>query len=421
MTDNLMPKYDDQPVQAPITHIIWGAMPAEEHVRRISAIKEQKLPYEYYWIDAGWYGPDGPPENDVFTSQWMHKVGNWRINSELYPQGLKEVSDAAHQAGMKFLLWFEPERAICGTPITMEHPEYFLGERDNGAILLLNLGNPDARQWCTDMVAGMIKSQGIDCYRQDFNFSPLAYWQAHDKPNRVGISEIRYIEGLYAFLDELRRRFPRLLIDNCASGGRRLDLEMMRRSIPLWASDMQCFPNFITERNQQQVYGLSLWIPQFSFGTEVNHPGDTYHFRSTMASGMVAHLFPTISNPVDTEYPYQWLRERMTEYHRAKIYFSGDFYPLLSQSDSFRDWTAMQFHRSDLNSGIIEVFRKKDSPIIQIEMKLQGLEPNTTYEVENADTEKRLQYTGAQLMDLGMPVEITRKRDCRLFFYRAKK
>ncbi len=416
ITEKLSPRYDGKPVQAPATHGSWGAMPSHEHIKRIETIKEQKLPYDYYWIDAAWYGQDCPPEGDTFTSEWGMNTGNWRINSMIYPKGLREVSDAAHQAGIKFLLWFEPERAVCGTPITMEHPEYFLGERKTGMNLLLDLGNPDAWKWCTEMVAGMIESQGIDCYRQDFNFSPLPYWQENDTPDRIGISEIRHIEGLYAFHDELLRRFPHLLIDNCASGGRRLDLEMMRRSIPLWASDMQCFPDFITERNQQHVYGLSMWIPQFSFGTEVKHPGDTYHFRSTMAGGIVAHLFPSLTVPIDSDYPFQWLRDRMAEYHRAKVYFAGDFYPLLPLSDSFRDWTAMQFHRPDLNSGIIEIFRKKDSPIVRINLELQGLEPDRIYEVENADTGDKVKYSGKELMETGLAVEITQKRDSRLFF-----
>jgi hypothetical protein len=87
------------------------------------------------------------------------------------------------------------------------------------------------------------------------------------------------------------------------------------------------------------------------------------------------------------------------------------------QSDSFRDWSAYQFHRPDLNSGIIEVFRKKDSPIEKICFELRGLAPGTIYQIENADSKKTTTVSGRDLMEKGWPVEISQKRDCRLFFY----
>jgi len=420
MTDEIMPHYDGKPLQAPITYGAWGGMPVEEHLKRIKLIKEQRLPYDYYWIDAGWYGPDEAVDPDPFKSKWPIYVGIWKHNKVNYPQGLKPVSDAAHQAGMKFLLWFEPERAVCGTPITEEHPDWFLGKRQKGENLLLNLGNHEAWKWCTELVAGKIKEYGIDCYRQDFNFSPLFYWQENDTPDRVGITEIRHITGLYAFWDELRKRNPNLLIDNCASGGRRLDFEMMRRSIPLWSSDMQCFLKHTTERNQQQVYGLSLWIPQFSFGTHINHQGDTYHFRSTMAGGIVAHLFADQTIPIDQKYPFQWLRDRMAEYHRAKVYFSGDFYPLLSQSESFQDWSAYQFDRPDTGGGLLEFFRKKDSPFSKFEVPMHGLDPAADYELEDVDLKQKNTFRGSDLMTRGITVELPERRSSRLIFYQKK-
>jgi alpha-galactosidase len=414
MTNVIMPHYAGKPVQAPISYGSWGGMPTAEHLKRIANIKKQKLLCDYYWIDAGWYGPD---EEKVNYDQWSIYVGMWKINAKIHPQGLKPISDAAHQAGMKFLLWFEPERAIQGMSLTLDHPDWFLGEKKEGANLLLNLGNPEARKGITDLIADIIQKEGIDCYRQDFNFSPLPYWQSNDTPDRIGMTEIRHVEGLYAFWDELRQRFPNLLIDNCASGGRRLDFEMMRRSIPLWASDMMCFPGYITERYQQQVSGLSMWIPQFSFGTDCKHAGGTYHFRSTMAGGTVLQLFGGTTDPIDPEYPYQWLRDRLEENHRAKPYFSGDYYPLMKQSGSFEDWSIFQFDRPDLGGGFLEYFRKKDSPIEKVCPKLCGLNSSAIYEIEDADSKQTFKVSGQELMEKGWPVEIVNRCDSRLFFY----
>jgi len=416
--ENLMPRdVHGKTLQAPACNPTWGGMIADSHLARIKNLDTEHIPLDYYWIDAGWYGKAGP-NKDEFAPQWTSQAGDWSVNRETYPHGFKGISDAAHAAGKKFLLWVEPERAIYGTPITLQHPEWFLGSKTTGKNVLLNLGNPVARKWCTELIAGLIVEQGLDCYRQDFNIDPLALWQANDTPERIGITEIRFVEGLYAFLGELRQRFPNLLIDNCASGGRRLDFEMMRYSIPLWGSDMQCEPDYVTERNQQQVHGLSYWLPQFGFGTQ-NHAGDTYHFRSTLAAGVDVHLFSYEHFPIKSEYPYQWLRERLAEYHRAKGYFSGDFYPLFDQTDSMKYWAAYQFYRPDLNAGIVLAFRKQGSSIEKVRLPLQGLEAISSYEVEDADSKAVITLTGRELMENGLPIEIEVRRGSRLFFLRA--
>ena len=126
-----------------------------------------------------------------------------------------------------------------------------------------------------DHIDKLLTEQGIDLYRQDFNMDPLDYWRTHDAPDRQGITEIRHVTGYLAFWDELRRRHPGLLIDTCASGGRRNDLETLRRAVPLWRTD------YILEPIGTQccTYGISSWIP--FHGTGVKEP-NAYHFRSMM-------------------------------------------------------------------------------------------------------------------------------------------
>ena len=110
------------------------------------------------------------------------------------------------------------------------------------------------------MLSEMIGTLGISCYRQDFNMAPLAYFRAADAEDRQGITEIKHIMGLYRLWDALREKFPGLLIDNCASGGRRLDVETLRRSIPLWRSDVTCPANFLTSFVQSHTIAFSAWM-----------------------------------------------------------------------------------------------------------------------------------------------------------------
>ena len=122
-------------------------------LERIKAIKENDLPFEYIWMDAGWYGIDTKPTPDEFEGDWSIHTGDWRVSPLIHPNGLKDVSKAAHDAGMKFLLWFEPERVISTTPIAVQHPEYFLAsDSERGQNRLLNLGNPDAWDYCFETI-----------------------------------------------------------------------------------------------------------------------------------------------------------------------------------------------------------------------------------------------------------------------------
>jgi len=412
------------PVMGPVCAATWGGMESVHHLEQIADIREHKLDYDYYWIDAGWYGPAGSFSPDVYTGEWAKYAGHWNVNPRAHPNGLKPLADAAHAAGLKFLLWLEPERALTDTPWTVEHPAWFLGERKSGASLLFNLGNPEARCFLTDFISNMIRDVGIDCYRQDFNFEPLPYWRAADAPDRQGMAEIRYVEGHYEFWDELLRRHPGLLIDNCASGGRRIDLETISRSIPLWRSDYQCGPGFDPAGSQVQTHGLSYWLPVHGGGTcggqHDPRRGDTYHVRSNLSASLE---FPIYFNQGDgvPDHPWDWQRRMIEEYKRARPFFYGDYYPLNGGSAASDIWLVMQYHRPDLGEGMILAFRRKDSPFVSADFRLQGLDPAAEYELKDSETGKTWKQTGQELRERGLRVTLEKTPESGLVFYRTRK
>lgn len=415
------PTQDGHPAVAPICAGTWGGMRTADHLAQIRDIRTHGLAYDYYWIDAGWYGPADSVSPDVYHMGWAVHVGHWAVNPAAHPQGLKPIADAAHAAGMKFLLWFEPERARVGTPWTITHPEWFLKQRRPGDNLLFDLGNPAAREWLTDFISNCISELGIDCYRQDFNFDPLPYWRDADAPDREGITEIRHIEGLYAFWDELRRRHPGLLIDNCASGGRRIDLETTGRSIPLWRSDWQCNQNFDPVGAQIQTFGLSHWLPLHGCGTSggTHDPrrGDTYNVRSNLSASLQFTIF---FNQGDDrpDHPWEWQRRMIEEYRRARPLFSGDFYPLSRCDATSQSLSAMQFDRPDLGEGMVLAFRSETCPVFGAEFPLRGLVSDAMYELQDADSGESLARVGGDLMVSGLRIVLEQKRSSKLVFYR---
>ena len=384
------PTPSGKPMIAPITCGNWGGTRAEIHLDNIAQMNEHKLPVEYYWIDAEWYGRSGA------GGGWPINVGNWTVKKDLYPNGFKPISDALRSSNRELLLWFEPERVFKGTPWHQEHPDWLLNT--GGENSLFNLGNPAARKFLTEFISEKIKEFGLGCYRQDFNIDPLPFWQAADAPNRQGITEIRYIEGLYAFWDGLLERHPGLIIDNCASGGRRIDIETVGRATPFWRTDG---PRDAIA-HQCHTYGLMSWVPLHS--TSQDRAGDDYEFRSSMSSGLCLNWWVSGDVPaakIRSDFPWTWAKKTVDQYVAYRKLFYGDYYPLTGYSQAQDLWMAYQFHRADLGEGLVVALKRPKSPYQTARFRLQGLEESAQYELTNPDTKESKTYSGKELLNEG--------------------
>jgi alpha-galactosidase len=311
------------------------------------------------WMDAGWM-PGGFP----------HGAGNWLPRPNDFPRGLKPVGEACHKLGLRFLLWYEPERVASGTIIAREHPEFVLAGKTPGSDGLFNLGDPKARQWMTDLINRQIDEFGLDCYRQDFNMQPLPFWRANDAPDRQGITEIRHVEGLYAMWDELRAKHPNIYLDDCASGGRRIDLETISRAIVQTRSDSEGGAGR-ADWEQSQTWGLSLYYPLHSSFTWDMKP---YDFRSYATAGLVGEW-----DVLSPSFPVDAVKIAFAEARKNQPYFTGDYYPLTPWTMAPDQWMAYQFHRPDLDAGIVLAFRHAQSAQVSLRAQLRGIDRKGAY------------------------------------------
>lgn len=363
----------------------------------LARVLQTGLKIDYWWMDAGWY---------PFKSGWWN-TGTWDPDPIRFPRGFAPVSDAAHARGVKTIVWFEPERVTAGSWLWENHTKWLLGPGDKDRLLFL--GNAEARQWLVEHVSQIIATQGIDTYRQDFNFPPLAIWRSHDAEDRQGITEIQHVTGYLAYWDELRRRFPNLLIDTCASGGRRLDLETLRRSVPLWRSDFAYVPSSM----QQFTYGLSLWIPYF--GTGFNSV-DPYIFWSQMTPA------PGIGLDVARiESESQQLQRLVGQWRSIAGLYYGDYFPLTPYSTDSTSWIAWQFDSPGEKRGMVQAFRRPDSPFASAQFRLRGLSADSSYLVRDLEAEEESSYSGRELMESGLLVTVTKRPGIVNLAYRAVK
>lgn len=360
---------------------------------------------DYFWLDAGWY--------EAGTKNWFSAtgVGTWKPDPVRYPRGIREVSDRVHSKGMKMILWFEPERVNRGSDLWVNHPEWLLHwdaeDKKKTDMRLLNLGNPAARLWLTEYVSRFITDQGVDLYRQDFNVNPLEAWRNGDDANRQGMTENLYVQGYLAYWDALIERHPGMLIDSCASGGRRNDLETLRRALPLLRSDYQAaslpsnYPEISTiittdvfNENQGHTYGLSFWVPIFGSG---DYADDVYSARS--------HLCATAGVGTRLDRPdFAAFRRQLSDHQQVAKFFYGDYYPLTQYSKEQNVWMAWEFFRPEQNDGVIQAFRRENNQHYDAKLRLHGLKSSARYEFTDLDSGKKTEWKGSELMDQGLPL-----------------
>ena len=406
MLKHIVPKIDGETITPPIAHLSTSFYELNDSTEEtvlshLEAI--EGLGFEFFWLDAYWTR-GGFPQG----------MGNYGFPLERaeppdrFPRGVRPVSDAAHEAGMGFLLWFEPERVAGGTHIARENPEWVISPGGDGAGLF-NLGIPEAREYMTRYLSAVIEAYDIDCLRIDFNINPLPFWTHADggDTDRAGMTEARYVEEHYRMWDDLLAAHPRLFIDNCASGGMRIDLETCSRSIPLWRTDATIPPLMPPDQDFEQAAlqnqfitgALSRYVP---FSVSGNMGATPYLFRSGCNGGI---SFCEDCRPDD--YPRELLAKGIAEAKRLRKYAFGNLYPLSELTLSAKDWCVLQYHRPNDGDGMVIAFRRHQSPYSGYDCELFEIDPKATYRVTEAHTYEHSnprRMKGAALQRLSLAV-----------------
>ena len=186
------------------------------------------LGLDYFVIDAGWFGP---------AKNWTSVRGDWTERPDGHLGGrLVEVADAVRAAGMKFGLWLEAEIADAGAEIVREHPDFFREIRGGH---YLDFTSDDAREHLLETVRSLVETYGVSFLKFDFNNDPCV--------DPAGRDFADYNAGYRRFLREVRRRYPGIYLEGCASGGLMMDLGWARDFDSFWLSD-----------NQSPIHGLRI-------------------------------------------------------------------------------------------------------------------------------------------------------------------
>ena len=363
----------------------------ENQIECIRDLRECGIDIDNWWMDAGWYytSLDGKKKPAVMDDYGF--LGDWLPRKEDFPTDMKAVSDCMAETGGDTLLWFEPERFSLeldqmkddGSTVKREwllhKSENFVRPRENGSILMpirfVDLGIPEAEDWMFERISGVLERGGIGIYREDHNIRPLEYWQATDAPDRPGMVENKYITAHLRLWDRLRERFGGMIIDSCASGGRRNDLESMRRAVPLHYTDF-----FIYDMTRQQAVQSSLFTvhPYFKSGYAFE-PDKPELFEYNMRSGLTPFTMVNTQPGLYKGEAGERARAYVAEWRAVNKSFYADYYMLTEWNVDDASPLAYEFIDSVTGEGFVQVYRRPlcDEPVITLPLK--GLQPEKKY------------------------------------------
>lgn len=378
----------------------------------IEAAKE--IGAEVFFIDASWYAP---PQGD-----WWATVGDWKVDTTRFPQGLKPFRDKVHAAGMLWGLWMDAERVGEKSAIGKEHPDWLArnydGKRDMGGLLDITI--PEAAEWMEAQIAHVIEENELDFFRLDYNTDPkrgILSAQSGYQENGYW----RYYETLYAMYARLRRRFPRVVFENCAGGGARTDLGMLRGFNHTDITDWQIAPRSFAITN-----GMTMALPPECMdrlvGGQSGHTAADLDFQlrqlffSLPKFGFLYPLGAT-PNPLLLERVKQWVKL----YKSFVRPFIDDCLVFHHTPDvggaAAHGWGVLEMCSDDRSRGVCGVFHLGGTREEHYLLQLCGVDVSKRYKVTWGNAGQSYITAGAVLAQQGVTVRLEGALTSELLVY----
>lgn len=333
---------------------------------------------ELFVLDDGWFST----RNDD-----LHGLGDWKINQNKIE--LKKVVDYCHDLGMKFGIWIEPEMVNIDTEIfkdenIISHPD--LEKRYQRNQIVLDFSNYEIVDNVLEQITSSLKGIEINYIKYDMNRFLGDIYSLNTKQGEIFH---KYVLGVYRFMDGMLKAFPKILFENCASGGGRFDLGMLYFSPQIWTSD-ETDP----VRRLYIQYGTSFGYPLQSMGSHVSKALGTYESKAIIAFfGTYGYeMNPLSLSDADKELLIKY-NDLYHKYHEDVI-DNGTFYRLISPFE-FKYCSFMCVNKNKDTAFVMFHSLRKVTGMYRF-LKLKGLIKDAVYEIDGEE------YSGDYLMNVGI-------------------
>ncbi|MFC6646518.1 alpha-galactosidase [Granulicella cerasi] len=368
------------PKPRPVLYNSWEATEfrVSEANQMALAEKAAAVGVERFVMDDGWFSTR---KND------RAGLGDWWVDKQKFPQGLKPLIEKVHDLGMDFGLWVEPEMVNENSEIYRQHPDWiihFEGRPSSQARhqFVLNLALPAVQEHLFQVLDTLVTDNDIAFLKWDANRN----WSEPGWPQAPVAEQkklyVEYVRGYYALLRKLREKHPKLEIESCSGGGGRVDLGVMALTDEVWPSDnTDPFDRLLIQDGFSYAYttqAMMAWVTDSP--NWVNHRSTSleYRFLSSMQGslGLGADLTKWSAEDVATA------RHMITEYKNIRSTVQqGRLYRLVSPR-SGSDFSSTEYVSGDGKQAVVFAFLHSQQMGYPAPQSLpEGLDPAAFYTI----------------------------------------
>jgi alpha-galactosidase len=406
--DTILPRAPNPPLR-PVIYNSWEATGFNVSEARQMALAEKaaQLGVERFVMDDGWFGA----RNDDHAG-----LGDWVVNPQKFPHGLKPLIDKVHSLSMSFGLWVEPEMVNSDSNLYRAHPDWVLNfpgrpRTELRNQLVLNLARPDVRAFVFDALDKLLSEQDIDFLKWDYNRNwSEPGWPEAGPENEKNVY-VDYVRNFYGILEDLRAKHPSVEIESCSGGGSRVDLGAMHLTDEIWPSDnTDAYDRLVIQNGFTYAYTpgvMMAWVTDSP--TWVNHRTLSleYRFLSAMQGslGIGANLNQWTPQDLVTATKmiaqYKSIRETIQR---------GLLYRVIRPEHNSEQSVTEYVSRDGKQTAVFAFLHSSSEGYPFPRIYLRGLDPNAMYQVTAIDARLAdgtpANASGAYWMQVGIDVNM---------------
>lgn len=387
----------------PVLYNAWEVYTFDVNEQNQMALAEKaaKLGVELFVVDDGWFANGSYARNNDRAG-----LGDWEINRQKFPNGLKPLIDKVKELGMRFGIWVEPEMVNPQSELYQAHPDwvYHFPHRERTLQrnqLMLNLARADVAEYIFSMLDKLLGANDITFIKWDYNRSITEPGWPDAQPERQREVWVRHVQNLYDILQRLRERYPQVVFESCASGGGRADLGILHYTDQVWTSDnTDAWERLFIQEGYSLAYPIKTmmaWVTDAPNAVSKRSLPVTYRCHSAMSGVMSLG-----GNLLEwTQVELDETKRLVAEYKQIRqIIQEGELYRLSSPQTGF---AAVQYVSRDQRESVVLAFLHSQKFLRSTpRLYLRGLDEKALYRVEGLEQP----VSGAALAHIGLKVSL---------------